>query len=546
MKRRLSVGAAVAAVLVSETLSAVTPMGFYGKGMVLQRDVPLKFQGRGKPGETVVVRLGDDYRVEGVTGSNGWWCVTGPALKACKTGRTLTFRTSDKVPAHQVWTFEDVLVGDVWFCAGQSNMAWPWTNVGRCCTEENLADAIALAKELPFVRYADPGAAMKDAVVVDCSRLTWNKPATDAAGWKANTWSAVPWFFAARLAKELDVPQGIVVSAIGGSFIEPWVAPEGYRMTKGCEKYVTALDARDPSTPAGKAAFAAMQKAIDDWQAKTAELAAKGVRPTEPLPHLPDFCDLRNLTMYWNGTISCLTKLPIRGVIWYQGCSNAKDPDYCEQLQALVAGWRKAWGFEFPFYYVQLAGYGKPQKDDCPEGGTGFASVRDQQRKALKLIPNSAMATAIDVGEAGNIHPHNKRDTGDRLARLALARDFGRKDVIPSGPLFRSLKREGGKLRVTFDYAAGGLVVAKKDNLSFKPAEPQPGAKLGGFAIAGRDGVWQWADAQIDGETVVLSSEKVLEPVSARYAYDANPMGRANLYGKESLLPAVPFAETAD
>jgi sialate O-acetylesterase len=204
-------------------------------------------------------------------------------------------------------------------------------------------------------------------------------------------------------------------------------------------------------------------------------------------------------------------------------------------MQALVGGWRQLWGQgDFPFYFVQLAAFQQPNPD--PAGGEGWARVRMAQTKSL-AIPNSGMAVATDIGEANDIHPKNKFDVGERLARWALNRDYGKKEIVPSGPVYKTMAVEEGTIRVSFDYVGAGLMVGKKNGR--EPAVEDAAGKLARFAIAGEDRKWVWADAVIDKDTVVVSSPQVPRPVAVRFAFSMNPEG-ANLYNRDG-LPASPF-----
>ena len=203
----------------------------------------------------------------------------------------------------------------------------------------------------------------------------------------------------------------------------------------------------------------------------------------------------------------------------------------------MIGGWRTLWGQgDFPFYFVQLSSFQADNKN--PAGGDGWARTREAQLKSLQ-IPNTGMAVSIDIGHPTDIHPKNKQDVGSRLAQWALAEEYGQ-DIVPSGPLYKSMAVEGSAIRITFDHAGTGLMAGKKEIL--KPyelvAEIQSG-ELKRFAIAGADRVWHWADAKIDGDSVVVSSPKVAAPVAVRYAFSMNPDG-ANLYNREG-LPASPF-----
>ena len=224
----------------------------------------------------------------------------------------------------------------------------------------------------------------------------------------------------------------------------------------------------------------------------------------------------------FNGMISPLLPFAIRGAIWYQGESNAdRAVQYRDLFQVLIRNWRKAWGQgDFPFYFVQLANYMARQPVPTQ---SRWAELREAQTMALAL-PNTGMAVAIDIGEADDIHPRNKKDVGLRLALNALHGTYGHSDVIPCGPIFRSAKREGSALRLSFDHVGGGLICH--------------GDALRGFTIAGEDGRFVWAEAKIDGEEILVSSPEIAEPRSARYGWADNP--EVNLYNKAG-LPASPF-----
>ncbi|MFA0752919.1 MAG: hypothetical protein IMHGJWDQ_000683 [Candidatus Fervidibacter sp.] len=220
--------------------------------------------------------------------------------------------------------------------------------------------------------------------------------------------------------------------------------------------------------------------------------------------------------------VAPLIPYAIRGVIWYQGESNVgRAYQYRKLFPALIASWRKAWGQgDFPFLFVQLANY-LPRRSEPSE--SAWAELREAQLLTFKTVPNTGMAVAIDIGEADDIHPRNKQDVGKRLALAALAIAYGQK-IVWSGPIYRSMRIEGNRIRLFFDHVGSGLV-AKGD-------------KLVGFAIAGKDRKFVWAKAEIEGDTVVVWSEQVPEPVAVRYGWADNP--ECNLYNREG-LPASPF-----
>jgi sialate O-acetylesterase len=261
---------------------------------------------------------------------------------------------------------------------------------------------------------------------------------------------------------------------------------------------------------------------------------------TNDYPKLPDEPWLVGnewqATHLFNGKINPLVPYAMRGVLWYQGESNGGDGDiYYHKMNALISGWRQVWQEgDFPFYYVQLANYLHTDATK-PEMGDGWAPLREAQLKSL-AIPHTGMAVIIDIGSAENIHPVNKLDVGKRLAAWALARDYAQK-VECSGPLYKSCTLEGNKLRITFDHADSGLIVGEKQELA--PVRALPQGKVKWISIAGADKKFYWADAVLDGSTLLVSSEQVPNPVAVRYAYAMNPEG-ANLYNKDG-LPASPF-----
>jgi sialate O-acetylesterase len=211
---------------------------------------------------------------------------------------------------------------------------------------------------------------------------------------------------------------------------------------------------------------------------------------------------------------------------------------YYHKKHALVNGWRKVFqNDEFGFYWVQLANFRQPNTK--PEGGDGWAKIREAQTKALD-IRHTGMAVAIDLADAHNpndIHPRNKQDVGGRLAQWALHQTYGKKDLVPTGPLYKAHKIKGSEVHLSFDHVGKGLMVGKKTKL--EPTAEVKGGKLEHFSIAGEDKKWVWADATIKGDTVIVSSKEVKKPVAVRYGFTMNP-ANANLYNKEG-IPALPF-----
>jgi len=455
----------------------VRPASIFGDSMVLQRDMPVPVWGRAEPGEEVSVSIGGQTK-ESTADKDGRWRVQLDALEADEDGQTLTISGKNKIE------FKDVLVGEVWICSGQSNMEWP---LARTLDAEQEIDAA----EHEQIRLFNVPGHTTSPVPKDTCPGSWQvcRPKT------ASGFSAVGYFFGRRLHAELKVPIGLVGSNWGGTRIEPWTSPAGFASVPELKSIADQVAAYDAQTKINRGSPSAI----------------------------------------YNAMIHPLAPFAMRGAIWYQGESNGGEGEsYYHKTRALVHGWRDLFNPELAFYWVQLANFRKPSDD--PAGGDGWARIREAQRKALG-IEHTGMAVTIDIGEANDIHPRNKQDVGDRLARWALYQTYDKKDVVPSGPLYKSHKVEDGAIRVSFDHVGSGLMVGHKEGLS--PAKEVKDGKLSRFAIAGADKQWHWAEATIDGREVVVKSPEVPQPVAVRYAYTMNPEG-ANLYNKEG-LPASPF-----
>ncbi|HEX8914178.1 MAG TPA: sialate O-acetylesterase [Humisphaera sp.] len=491
--------------------------------LVLQRDAAARVWGTAAAGEAVTVTFGD-ARATATADGAGNWEVRLPPMPASAEPRALT---ATGASGGRAAAARDVLVGDVWLCSGQSNMAF---SLGSCD-----ADADVRSADLPAVRFlsyweqfaAEPAADLPAGVA-------WRplSPGT-AAGC-----SAVGFYFARRVHREVGVPIGLLTCTVGGTEIECWLPPEavdgrypdcaaaGRRLREAVDRYrkslPAALDATERWIPAARRAL------------------ADGT-PVPPMPRLPqhpnvDRAEWVRTTSLFNGMVHPLTRFAVKGVLWYQGENNGGEQDeYVGKQRALVETWRARWGQDFPFYYVQLPNY-QPATDDPAGGPRGWGYCRMAQLKALS-VPKTGMAVTIDVGDARDIHPKNKQDVGERLALWALAKDYGKRDLVFSGPLLAGVKVEGDRVRVSFDHVGGGLMVGRKQGRG--PVVEEKDGRLRRFAVAGADKVWHWADAAIDGPGVVVSSPAVPKPVAVRYAFASNPEG-CNLYNRDG-LPASPF-----
>ncbi|MGO8705759.1 MAG: sialate O-acetylesterase [Candidatus Brocadiia bacterium] len=506
-----------------ETFAAVRLSRIFSDGMVLQREMPVPVWGFAKAGEKVTVRFGGQEK-SATADEGGKWMVRLDAMPASASPREMT------VAGENTLTLRDVLVGEVWLCGGQSNMEM---NVGSSMDfgAEKAAATNSAIRQVKIPRSI--AAAPRDDLSDSPGKWAVCAPAT------VGEFTAAGYFFAREIAKDLDVPVGLVSDCWGGTSIEPWTPVEGFRLPTSDSQMrdlSRRVDSWNPATEAGQAAYLQYLEKVKEWiPAAESAVAAKRVPPPAPKPPEPE-PNNGQPTYLFNAMIAPVIPYAIRGAIWYQGEANGGEGMvYFHKMKALVGGWRQLWGEgDFPFYYVQLPGW---QRSDPakPAGGDGWARLREAQLRFL-TFPNTGMAVAIDLGEADNIHPKDKQDVGMRLALCALGGTYGKK-IVFSGPLYKSLAIEGDKIRIAFDHAEGGLIAGEKNGLG--PVSEAKDGKLRWFAIAGKDKVWYWADAVIDGQTVLVSSDKVPEPVAVRYAFAMNPEG-ANLYNKDG-LPASPF-----
>ncbi len=493
----------VAAVLASDSLAVadVSMPHVFASHMVMQRDRPLPVWGWAAPGEKVTVKLGDRSATTQACDA-GRWKVRLPAMGE---GEGLTMTVTGK----NTLTFDDVAVGEVWVCSGQSNMAWP---VSR---SDNAQAEIAAAKR-PRIRLFKVPTVLSGFPNKDLN-ATWTRCAPETLP----NFSAVAYFFGRKLNKELNVPVGLIDSSWGGSRIEPWTPPVGFASVPALTGVSRQINLANPATDAYKARLNQYLGDLHKW-IQTARQALSSEKELAPAPAYPK--ELRPLAGYssptamYNAMIHPLVPYAVRGGIWYQGESNRVDAMlYAKKKEALVTGWRKVWGAsaeQFPFYWVQLAPfiYGSDQPDI-------LAKMWEAQAAATS-IPNTGMAVINDIGNLKDIHPTNKQDVGLRLALIALANTYGKKDLVWSGPVYKSMDIEGGKIRLHFDHVGGGL--ASRD-----------GKPLNWFEIMGEQTGYLPAKAEIDGDTVVVSSPEVKRAVAVRFAWrqDAAP----NLMNKEGL-----------
>lgn len=501
---------------------------------ILQREMKVPVWGWGKPGSEISVSFAGQER-KTTTDSNGKWRVDLEPLAASAEPQALTVKDASGGSI----TRSNLLVGEVWLASGQSNMDWlaGKSNVGT------VARDVAKNKT-PIREYlVDTGSS-----IFPCSR------ADSESGWqgpdKAGGFSALALAFASELQRELGVPVGILRASHGATPVETWTAYEGFAAQADLKHITQLIEETDPSTPAGQAAYTRYYEDLHTWQQESAKLVEKGgdALPRPPIPGVAS--DWKGASRMHNKKVAPLIPYAIRGVIWCQGEHNSSDGKiYASKKQALLDGWRKLWNRpDLPFYFTQLQCYGAPDPN-----ALGFADAREAQKLFYQNNKHVGMVVQTDLNPARpeGIHPFNKLDPGKRLARWALANDYGRKDLAFTGPMYDSHQISGGKVRVKFTQRGpgGGLMVGskgleadeKKSPESFvEPARETPGQALQHFRLAGKDRIWHPATAVIEGEEVVVSCPQVPEPVGVQYAYSASPLG-SNLYNRAG-LPAAPFA----
>ncbi|HVZ28806.1 MAG TPA: sialate O-acetylesterase [Asticcacaulis sp.] len=450
----------------------------FGDHMVLQSGQPVPVWGTADPGEHVTVKFGKQTQ-RAVADVAGKWRVTLKPLGRSNVAAEMTVKG-----AKESKTFTDVLVGEVWLASGQSNMQKPLgPRDGEKPTfnyEEELKSA-----DIPEIRLfkvkkhkaTAPGGDV-DGTWVVCS----------PASLMDVQFSAAAYYFGKDIHAATGAPIGLIDSSYGGTRIEPWTSPSGFPMVPSLKAYADASQ-----TPG---------KMVDESEVST----------------------------LFYGMVQPLIPYAIKGAIWYQGESNIIGSDdgdgYADKMTALVQGWRQDWGYTFPFYYVQVAPHlYHVYRHETVSDPEATPRLWEAQTASMRLPRTGMVVTTDIVDDLFDIHPRDKKDVGDRLARWALNRDYGHPEIVVSGPIFKSAEFGGGKATVSFDDLGGGLAASDGKPLSW-------------FTLAGKDGRFWPATAVIDGDRVVVTSPKVPEPTVVRFGWDE--AAQPNLASKAG-LPGVPF-----
>jgi len=501
-QRSMQLSAALLTLLIAaSTCSADVKLpAIFSDHMVLQRDQTVPIWGWAEPGEKVIVAIAGQTH-ETQSNEEGKWRVD---LTPLAVGDPVTL----VVEGNNRLERTDILVGEVWICSGQSNMQW---SLGQA----KDAGLEILTANLPKLRLIT--------VNPDGSQM----PQEDFTGqWEpctaetAPSFSAVGYFFGAQLQKTLNVPVGLIDNAWGGSSCETWIRRDLLDADPIYAPLMERWKATEARYESGEAQ-AAYAKALADWEQNKKDGKDPGGKPRDPAGPMKGQHRPANL---FNSRVLPLVHYGIRGSIWYQGESNAgRAYQHREMFPLMIQNWRDVWGQgDFPFYWVQLADF---LAEKSEPGESEWAELRESQTMTLDRLKNTGEAVIIDIGEGNDIHPVNKRDVGLRLARWALARDYGI-EIPCESPRYESMAQTDGKITVTFRSCGAGLHVYDYREIK-------------GFAIAGEDKKWVWAEARlVAANQVEVWSETVPAPVAVRYAWADNPV--CNLMSKDR-LPVTPF-----
>lgn len=463
---------------------------FFSSKMILQRNQPIKFWGSANGGTTVSVFFND--KTEKVAADySGRWEVIFPAQKAGGPYQVVIENEDDKT------VFENVLIGDIWVCSGQSNMEFKLSEASTATEDIPLANhpQIRFLNMQP-VAYTN-NENWDNAILTQINKLDYFNPAEwqECTPESAGNFSAVAYHFGKNIHENIDIPIGLILNAVGGSPAESWIDRKTLEYHDRLADMFLNWNNNDFINPWVRGRAATNIKLNDDKMQRH--------------PYHPSY-------LYEAG-VDQLTQLPVTGVIWYQGESNEQNVELHEVLfPALVESWRKAWKTDLPFYYVQLS--------SMAVGRESWGHFRDSQRRLMSAVPNSAMVVSSDLGDSTDVHPRRKKEIGERLALQALYKTYGMKTVVPSGPIFKEAVFDQDVAILSFDWESG--------------LTTSDGATLRSFEIAEYPGLFFPADTEIVGDRVKVSSPKVKNPKYVRYGWSSYSDG--NLVN-EAGLPASTF-----
>ena len=507
--------------------------------MILQRQAMVPVWGFDVPNTQITVAFAGQKKTA-TADQHGDWMVKLNPLTVSNEGRNLTVTNN----RNESIVLQNVLVGEVWFSSGQSNMVW----LANKSMYNELAREIASSeKDIPI----------REININTVSALYPQKRGTSDGGWKthksAGSFSALSLSFAHALHEELNMPIGILLSAHSNTRIEAFTQRQAIEKHPLLKQDADLVRNADPLTKQGRKSFEQYYGDLAAWQEAAGKAAVVGGK-IPARTKLPGIAAMwRGPSQFFNGKINPVIPYGIRGAIWCQGTSNSGDGRiYAARMEALVNGWRDAWNMpEMPFYFTQMQCYGSPDPNSV-----GFADIRQVQHMFFRNNrENVGMVVQSDLNSARpqGIHYYNKLHPGMRMARWALAKQYGKK-IAYTGPIYDGYEVKGNQVIISFEQASlfGGLMVGNKGSAKdyrepekfVEPAKPTPNDKLNHFRLCGKDKKWHAAKAVIVGDTVVVSDSSVPEPIGVQYAYNAVPEN-SNLYNKAG-LPATPFAVIND
>lgn len=474
--------------------SAVKLPALISNNMVLQQKSKVALWGWAQAGEKVFITTSWNNKTTNVTAdANGKWLTY---VKTSSAGGpyTMRFKASNEI------TVENVLLGEVWLASGQSNMEF---FVGKK-RSASYTGVINYEEEIKSANYPQIRQ-------IDVPNKNAAEPQQEFVGdWKicspktVDTFSAVAYYFAVQIHKATGYPVGIINSTWGGTAAESWTKKEVLTADEDLAVTVNRYDSLVKNYPD---ALAKYNTAVDAWKLDSLN-KQKPVAPVKPNPDKAPF-------RLYNAMIVPLIPYTLKGVMWYQGESNAdRAYQYRKLFPVMIDSWRSDFNNKkLPFYFIQIS----------PHRGQN-AEIRDAQLYSYRTVPHTGMVVTTDNGDSLDIHPRNKKLVGDRLSLWALHNEYGKKDIVTSGPLYQSMKTDGNKIRIRFDFVDGGLIA--KDG------------ELKEFTIAGNDQNFTPAKAIIEGNEIVVWSEQINKPSAVRFAWKNVP--HPNLYNKAG-LPASPF-----
>lgn len=475
------------------TWASVTLPSLISDNMVIQQGVPVHIWGKADPGERVTLKISDQIR-QTVANEGGNWQIWLHPMKASK---PLTMTVSGK----NTLTVKNILPGEVWFAAGQSNMEWSVRKSNN--SKEEMAHA-----NFPEIRFFDAERSFSDTEKTSIAgKWVICSPQTVAE------MTGAGYFFARGIHQNLKLPIGLIDASWGATRCEAWTPIEAFENDSRLNYWTNKWDIYQRDFPKLKEEFKLKHTS---WKEKVKEAKQSGAEiPREPRE--PKRKTKFEPSVIYNGVVAPICNYTIKGVIWYQGENNAyKDETYAYRylFQTMIELWRDAWKQgDFPFIYAQLSILHKHPY---------WPVLRESQSEALKL-KNTAMVATYDIGDSTDAHFKNKQEVGKRLVLAARKLVYG-DDIVASGPTFRQLTKEGDSLRIWFDHAEG--------------LDSSDGNELTDFEIAGDDGKFYGAKAKLDGNTILIYNEKVAHPSIARYAFKDIIVG--NLVNGSG-LPAFPF-----